>query len=37
MKEIDRRTAIELGSPYPYTLVVTLDREAKPNAMGVAW
>jgi len=37
MKEIDRRTAIELGSPYPYTLVVTLDGEAKHNVMGVAW
>ena len=37
MKEIDLRTAIELGSPYPYTLVVTLDKEAKPNAMGLSW
>ena len=37
MKEIDLRTAIELGSPYPYTLVVTLDKEGKPNVMGVAW
>lgn len=37
MKEIDIRTAIELGSPYPYTLVVTVDKEAKPNVIGVAW
>jgi len=37
MKEIDLNTAIELGSPYPYTLVVTLDRQAKPNAMGLSW
>ena len=37
MKEIDLRTAIELGSPYPYTLVVTLDEKSKPNAMGVSW
>ena len=37
MKEIDIRTTIELGSPYPYTLVVTVDKEAKPNVIGVAW
>jgi flavin reductase (DIM6/NTAB) family NADH-FMN oxidoreductase RutF len=37
MKEIDHNIAAELGSPYPYTLVVTLDREAKPNAMGMVW
>jgi flavin reductase (DIM6/NTAB) family NADH-FMN oxidoreductase RutF len=37
MKEIDLNTAIELGSPYPYTLVVTVDKQNKPNAMGLAW
>jgi flavin reductase (DIM6/NTAB) family NADH-FMN oxidoreductase RutF len=37
MKEIDLNTAIELGSPYPYTLVVTIDRQGKPNAMGLSW
>jgi len=37
MKEIDLNTAIELGSPYPYTLVVTLDKKAKPNVMGLSW
>jgi flavin reductase (DIM6/NTAB) family NADH-FMN oxidoreductase RutF len=37
MKEIDLHTAIELGSPYPYTLVVTLDKKAKPNVMGLSW
>jgi len=29
--------AIELGSPYPYTLVVTIDKQGKPNVMGVSW
>jgi flavin reductase (DIM6/NTAB) family NADH-FMN oxidoreductase RutF len=37
MKEIDLDTAIELGSPYPYTLVVTVDRQGKPNVMGLSW
>ena len=37
MVEIDLSTAIELSSPYPYTLVVTVDKQDKPNAMGVAW
>jgi flavin reductase (DIM6/NTAB) family NADH-FMN oxidoreductase RutF len=37
VKEIDLRTAIELGSPYPYTLVVTLDKKGKPNVMGLSW
>lgn len=37
MKEIDLGKAIELGSPYPYTLVVTVDKEGKPNIMGVSW
>jgi len=37
MKEVGLNTAIELGSPYSYTLVVTLDRKAKPNVMGLSW
>jgi flavin reductase (DIM6/NTAB) family NADH-FMN oxidoreductase RutF len=37
MGEIDLSTAIELCSPYPYTLVVTVDKQGKPNVMGVAW
>ena len=37
MKEIDLDTAIVLGSPYPYTLVSTLDKQGKPNIMGVSW
>lgn len=37
MKDLDIRTAIELGSPYPYTLVVTLSREQRPNVMGLSW
>jgi len=37
MGEIDLSTAIELSSPYPYTLVVTVNKQGKPNVMGVAW
>jgi len=37
MGEIDLSAAIELSSPYPYTLVVTVDKQGKPNAMGAAW
>ena len=37
MNEIALDTAIELGSPYPYTLVVTLDKQGKPNIMGLSW
>ena len=37
MKEIDLNAGIELASPYTYTLVVTLDGQAKPNVMGLSW
>jgi flavin reductase (DIM6/NTAB) family NADH-FMN oxidoreductase RutF len=37
MKEIDLNSAIELGSPYPYTLLVTLDKQEKANVMGLSW
>jgi flavin reductase (DIM6/NTAB) family NADH-FMN oxidoreductase RutF len=37
MKEIELHAAIELSSPYPYTLVVTLDKKGKPNVMGLSW
>lgn len=37
MKEIDLNTSIELASPYPYTLVVTSDKQGKPNVMGLSW
>ena len=37
MREISLDTAIEIGSPYPYTLVVTLDTNGRPNAMGLSW
>jgi flavin reductase (DIM6/NTAB) family NADH-FMN oxidoreductase RutF len=29
--------AIELASPYPYVLAVTLDRKEKPNIIGLSW
>ena len=37
MEEMDLHTAIELGSPYPYTLVVTMDKQGRPNVMGLSW
>nr|HID58023.1 flavin reductase family protein [Desulfobacterales bacterium] len=37
MQEISWNQAIELGSPYPYTLLVTLDKAGKPNIMGLSW
>jgi len=37
MEKIDLGHAIELCSPYPYTLVVTVDKQGKPNVMGAAW
>jgi flavin reductase (DIM6/NTAB) family NADH-FMN oxidoreductase RutF len=37
MEDMDLHTAIELGSPYPYTLVITVDRQGKPNTMGLSW
>ena len=37
MKEISWNEAIELGSPYPYTLVVTIDKKGKADIMGVSW
>lgn len=37
MKEIDRHEAFELASPFPYTLVVTLDKRERPNIIGISW
>ncbi|RLA89003.1 MAG: flavin reductase family protein [Deltaproteobacteria bacterium] len=37
MKEISLNRAIELASPYPYALLVTIDKNEKPNIMGLSW
>ena len=37
MKEIDKQNAFELASPFPYTLVVTMDKRDRPNIMGLSW
>lgn len=37
MKEISWNGAIELGSPYPYTLVVTVDKNGRADIMGLSW
>lgn len=37
MKEISWDEALEWGSPYPYVLAVTVDKDGRPNAIGLAW
>jgi len=37
MKEISWNEAIELGSPYPYALATTIDKNGRPNVIGLAW
>jgi len=37
VREVTLDIAIELGSPYPYTLVVTVNKQGKPNVMGLSW
>jgi flavin reductase (DIM6/NTAB) family NADH-FMN oxidoreductase RutF len=35
--EMNWSMALELGSPYPYTLAVTLDKNDIPNVIGISW
>ncbi|MEW6600806.1 MAG: flavin reductase family protein [Nitrospirota bacterium] len=37
MKELDRHESLELASPFPYALLVTLDKRDRPNIMGISW
>jgi len=37
LKEISWDEAVELGSPYPYVLAVTIDRNKRPNIIGLGW
>jgi flavin reductase (DIM6/NTAB) family NADH-FMN oxidoreductase RutF len=37
IKEISWDEAVELGSPYPYVLAVTIDKNKKPNIIGLGW
>ena len=37
LKEVSWDEAIELGSPYPYVLGVTLDKKGKANIIGLCW
>ena len=37
MEEIDRHKGFELASPFPYTLIVTMDKRERPNIMGLSW
>ena len=37
MEEISWDKAVELASPYPYVLAVTLDKNGKPNIIGLGW
>ena len=37
MKEMDWKEAVTHASPYPYVLLTSIDKDGKPNAMGIAW
>ncbi|MCP4603051.1 MAG: flavin reductase family protein [Proteobacteria bacterium] len=37
MQNLDKNKAIRLASPYSYTLATVLDREDRPNAIGLGW
>jgi flavin reductase (DIM6/NTAB) family NADH-FMN oxidoreductase RutF len=37
MQVLSESEAIALSGPFPYTLVTSLDKNDRPNAMGVAW
>ena len=37
MQVLKESEAIALSGPFPYTLVTCLDKNSRPNAMGVAW
>jgi flavin reductase (DIM6/NTAB) family NADH-FMN oxidoreductase RutF len=37
LKEIPWDDAVELGSPYPYVLAVTVDKANKANIIGLGW
>ena len=37
LRELSWDEAVELGSPYPYTLAVTIDEQGRPNIIGLGW
>lgn len=37
MQNLNESEAIALSAPFPYVLVTSLDKNGRPNAMGVAW
>lgn len=37
LREIPWQKAIKLASPYPYVLAFTVDKQGKPNAIGLGW
>jgi flavin reductase (DIM6/NTAB) family NADH-FMN oxidoreductase RutF len=37
MQSLNESEAIALSAPFPYALVTSLDKNGRPNAMGVAW
>ena len=37
MQKLIESEAIALSAPFPYALVTSLDKNGRPNAMGVAW
>lgn len=37
MKQLERNDAVKLASPYPYVLASTVDKNGKPNLIGLCW
>lgn len=37
MQNLKESEAVALSGPFPYVLVTSLDKNGRPNAMGVAW
>ena len=37
LRKLSWDEAIELGSPYPYVLAVTMDEQSRPNIIGLGW
>ena len=37
MQVLKESEALALSEPFPYALVTSLDKNGRPNAMGVAW
>jgi flavin reductase (DIM6/NTAB) family NADH-FMN oxidoreductase RutF len=37
MQNLKESEAMALSAPFPYALVTSIDKNGRPNAMGIAW